>query len=323
MQRVALAAALATDPPLVLLDEPTSQLDPAGADDLARRLRALCIARGACVVVADHRTERLAAVADRVIVLAGGRVVADGAPHDTPLPASAPPPLARPTPGGDVLARLDMVDAGYGGVPLFRELGLELRAGTVTALRGPNGGGKSTLARVLAGLHSPSAGTVELLGRDVTGVPAERRFPQLGYLGQDPGRGLLRERVRDEVAYGLRHAGLASADIDARLADWLERLGLTALAGAHPRDLSGGERERVALASVLAPGPAVLVLDEPTRGMDAEARGVLARLLRSHASSGGAALVVTHDAGVAQAVADVQLELRDGRLRHLREAVPA
>jgi energy-coupling factor transport system ATP-binding protein len=323
LQRVALAAALATDPQLVLLDEPTSQLDPNGADDLARRLRTLCAARGACVVVADHRTERLAAVADRVIVLAGGRIVADGPPHDTPLPASAPPPLARPTSGGAVLARLDGVEAGYGGVPLVRELGLDLRAGTVTALHGPNGAGKSTLARVLAGLHAPSAGTVEVLGRDVTDLPAERRFPQVGYLGQDPGRGLLRERVRDEVAYGLRHAGLASADIDARLTDWLQRLGLTALADEHPRDLSGGERERVALASVLAPGPAVLVLDEPTRGMDAEARAVLVALLRSHAANGGAALIVTHDAGIAEAVADVRLELQSGQLRPLPVAVTA
>jgi energy-coupling factor transport system ATP-binding protein len=314
LQRVALAAALAPGPPLLLLDEPTSQLDPGAADALALHLRALCHDHGRAVVVGDHRTERLEAVADRVLVLEHGRVVADGRPGEVVLPPSAPPALAVGRAGGEPLAELRGIAAGYGANLVVRRADVVLPAGTVTALSGENGAGKTTLARVLAGLHAPAAGKVFLLGRDVTALAAERRFPRVGFVGQDPGRYLLHEQVDEEVGYALRLAGVGRGDRARRVAAVLDELGLGHAATRHPRDLSGGERERVALASILVAEPAVLVLDEPTRGMDVAARAALAARLRRHAEDGGAVLLITHDRGFADAVSDRHAELGGGEL---------
>jgi energy-coupling factor transport system ATP-binding protein len=314
LQRVALASALAPGPPLLLLDEPTSQLDPGAADALALHLRNLCHEHGRAVVVGDHRTERLEAVADRVVVLEHGRVVADGRPGEVVLPPSSPPPLAVGRAGGEPLAELRGVAAGYGANLVVRRADVVLPAGTVTALSGENGAGKTTLARVLAGLHAPVAGQVLLGGREVTALPAERRFPRVGFVGQDPGRYLLHERVDEEVGYALRLAGVGRGDVARRVAAMLEELGLAHAATRHPRDLSGGERERVALASILVAEPVVLVLDEPTRGMDVAARAALAARLRRHADDGGAVLLITHDRGFADAVADCHAAIGGGEL---------
>jgi energy-coupling factor transporter ATP-binding protein EcfA2 len=198
---------------------------------------------------------------------------------------------------------------------VLRGASLELRAGQVVTLRGPNGGGKTTLLRVLAGLHRPAAGRVVLAGRDVTATPAERRFPELGLVGQDPGRHLLTERVDDEVAFAVRRLGLGGRERRARVDETLEALDLGGLAGRHPLDLSAGERERVALGAILAARPGVIALDEPTRGMDPARKAALAALLRARAGEGAAVVVATHDAGFARAAGDVALELAGGAVR--------
>jgi energy-coupling factor transport system ATP-binding protein len=308
LQRVALAAALATRPPLLLLDEPMSQLDPEAAAALATRLRALADA-GACVVVTEHRVERIVAHADRLVRMERGRIVADG-----PSGERAPDAQTSPTrfAGGAALAELRSIDAGYPGRPVLNGAGIALAAGSVTALAGENGSGKSTLARVLAGLHAPSGGAVELDGEDVTGLPIERRFPRLAFVSQDPGRVLLRERVDDEVEFGPRQLGWPADERRRAVAHALASVGLEELAGRHPRDLSGGERERVAVAAALVSRPRVLVLDEPTRGMDDETSARLVALLRAHAADGNTALVVTHDIGLARRAADRQLTLVGG-----------
>jgi energy-coupling factor transport system ATP-binding protein len=311
LQRVALAAALAARPGLLLLDEPTSQLDPDGADALAALLRRLADEQGVTVVVADHRTARLEPLADRALVMRDGAVV----PGGTPEPPG-PEPLDEPTGPGEVRASLHGIEAGYGdGPPVLPGASLDLPAGTVTVLAGPNGSGKTTLARVLAGLHPARAGRVELAGRDVTAEPAERRLPALGYVGQDPGRYLLHEQVRREVGFALELAGTSKPELASRVRETMASVGLDGLGDRHPRDLSGGERERTAIASILVARPGVLVLDEPTRGMDAAARGRLRDLLRRHAAEGGAALVVTHDLELARGIGDRRLELDGGRVR--------
>jgi energy-coupling factor transporter ATP-binding protein EcfA2 len=307
LQRVALAAALAARPPLLLLDEPMSQLDPAAATSLAQRLRALADA-GACVVVTEHRIERVAAHADRIVRMDAGRIVADGPAGDDRVPH----PNAELRPAGTPLAELREIAAGYPGRAVLTGAGLELSAGSVTALAGENGSGKSTLARVLAGLHEPTSGTVHLEGSDVTALPVERRFPRLAFVSQDPGRVLLRERVDEEVGFGPRQLGWPAEERRRAVADALASVGLEQLAGRHPRDLSGGERERVAVAAALVSRPRVLVLDEPTRGMDDETSTRLVALLHAHAAVGNAALIVTHDLELARRVADRRLTLVAG-----------
>ncbi len=308
-QRVAIAGALAVRPRVLLLDEPASQLDAAGAALLTESLGRLRD-EGIAIVVTDHRQERVAVLADRTVTLTEGRIGPSCPLPDTPAPS-------RPAPG-EVILSLEGVDAGYADRLVIRDCRLALLSGSVTALHGDNGSGKTTLARVVAGLHPARGGAIRLRGREITSLPAERRHPAIGLLTQDAGRWLLRERVDDEVAFGIDSlpAGMRAA----RVAESLGALDLLGHEHRHPLDLSVGERERVALAAVLAPQPDVIVLDEPTRGMDPARKAALAAAVDAHARRGAAVLLATHDAAFAAHVADRHLDLVEGRLLE-REAV--
>jgi len=275
LQRVCLASTLALRPQLLLLDEPTSQLDPDGAAaaiELARE-------SGAAVVVSEQRPERVLEAADRVLFLAEGRLL-DEVPGAW-LPREAVVPEADL--GGEPLCRLDKVSFAYGAVPVVQERSLQVGRGEIVALVGPNGSGKTTVAKLAAGLLEPQAGRVVRDGRAC-------------YLSQDPGRYLVRERTDEEVALAV------GGDLErARAA--LAQVGLAGFDERHPRDLSSGERERLALAAVLVADPDLLVLDEPTRGVDPPRKDELAALLRAQAAR-RATLVVTNDLVFAGEVAD-------------------
>jgi energy-coupling factor transport system ATP-binding protein len=178
-------------------------------------------------------------------------------------------------------------------------------------VRGPNGAGKTLLCRVAAGLQAPARGRVLVDGRDVTALPAEHRFPALALVSQDPGRHLLTERVRDEVEYALARIGLPARERRARVAAALAEFDLEAMADRHPLDLSVGERERVALAASMVARPGVILLDEPTRGMDPARKAALARVLRARAAEGAAVMLTTHDAVFAGLAADRTLYIDD------------
>jgi len=353
LQRVALAAALAPRPRLVLLDEPTSQLDPVAGDELIWLLRRLNQEWDTAVLLIEHRLERCLAAADRVIVLDRGRVVSDADPGTfLQWAADASPPLQTPaarmftnlglTPApvgvrqarGTLRARglLEAceperadgaAEAGPGallrrsrlrapslrrsgkrpdeapalamhavwhelrdGPSILRGVDFSLDAGERVALLGRNGAGKSTLLRHAAGLLAPTRGRVERGGR-------------VALLLQNPNDYFLHERVREEAS-----------------APALERANLSALGERHPRDLSGGERQRLALAIVTDSErpPAVLALDEPTRGMDRGAKDALAGWLAERRADGTAVIVATHDVEFAATLAERVLLLADGRL---------
>jgi energy-coupling factor transport system ATP-binding protein len=346
LQRVALAAALVSRPPLVLLDEPTSQLDPVAGDELIWQLRRLNQESDTAVLLIEHRLERCLGAADRVIAMADGAIVCDRDPsgflewaaaHERSLqtPAArliegaglAPPPagvkqaratlrrhglLPEPQPAAEEsaigreggpstllraarrrsrrpAAALELKGVWHelrDGPAVLRGVELRIEAGETVALMGRNGAGKSTLLRHAAGLLEPTRGSVRSAGR-------------VALLLQNPGDYLLHERVADEAP-----------------AQALASLGLAGLAERHPRDLSGGERQRLALAVVLGDGaepPAVLALDEPTRGMDRLAKQQLASGLRERAAGGVAVIVATHDAEFAAALATRAVLLADGR----------
>jgi energy-coupling factor transport system ATP-binding protein len=357
-QRVALGAALAGHPSVVLLDEPTSQLDPVAGDELLSLLRRLNQEWDTTIVLSEHRLERCLANADRVIALHEGQVAHDGPPaaflrwagseapalqtpgarllelvgvdsmpvgvkqaraalrHERLLPdpnASRPsePPAAEGSeplasdasfatlrrvpwwtgPGGrhDGAAALDLRKVWFEirrGPAILRGVDLTLMPGETVVLMGRNGAGKSTLLRHAAGLLEHTRGHIRSAGR-------------VALMLQNPGDYFLRERVSQELS-----------------GEALVRAGLTALADRHPRDLSGGERQRLALAIVADQGepPAVLALDEPTRGMDRESKAALARELRRRAQAGLAVIVATHDPEFAAACAERAVLLADGRV---------
>jgi energy-coupling factor transporter ATP-binding protein EcfA2 len=337
-QRVALGAALAGRPRVVLLDEPTSQLDPVAGDELIGLLRRLNQEWETTILLAEHRLERCLSVADRVIALHDGAIAHDGAPQAF-LEWAARQAPALQTPGAKLLALAGLGPAPVGvrqarallrthgmlpeegpsslpggeetsslpgsegappalrmrgvwhelrdGPAILRGVELVLQAGESVALMGRNGAGKSTLLRHAAGLLEPTRGRIERAGR-------------VALLLQNPGDYFIHERVADETS-----------------ARALQAAGLETLAARNPRDLSGGERQRLALAIVAGAGdeaPAVLALDEPTRGMDRQAKADLAGELRRRASEGQTVVVATHDPEFAAACARRAVLLADGRV---------
>jgi len=324
-QRVAIASVLAMGQRTLLLDEPTSQLDPAAAEELLGLVHRLNRDRGITVVIAEHRTARIFEEADRVVIMEAGRIAFDGSPEQTAdhLAGSAPwllPPItqafvaahrperpltvrearrlvslrpAAPHPGNAPapVLRLEGVDRWHGEVRALQRATTGFAEGRVTAVVGANGAGKTTLAHVAAGLIAPDAGRV-------TG-PAVR-----GYVSQNPAHHAIRESVSAEVAYALENLGVAHGERERRVVEELERFGLGDLAKRHPADLSSGERQRLAIASVTVMRPQALFLDEPTRGIDGLRRLAVAELVRSLAANGCAVGVITHDLDFAGEVAD-------------------
>jgi energy-coupling factor transporter ATP-binding protein EcfA2 len=350
-QRVAVAAALALQPSILALDEPTSQLDPWGAEEVLAALNRLNEDLGLTVVLAEHRLERVVAHADRLTVLApGGTIGLDGPPRETlcradvgslpallslgrrldwdPLPLSikegraaqrrdaalgrVPAPAAPDPapPGGVPVVALQRVSGGWDRHPVLRDVDLEVRPGELVALMGRNGSGKTTLLRLVAGLHRPSSGRILVAGQDTTRVHPADIAQTVGYLPQNPSALFFAETLRAELAFTQKHHRQSGLDLEATLA----ALGLGHAIDRHPRDLSGGERERAALAAVLVGGPRVLLLDEPTRGMDAARKRALVTTLHQLADDGVAILLATHDVELVAEVASRVVLLGDGHI---------
>jgi energy-coupling factor transport system ATP-binding protein len=339
-QRVAIGAALTTQPRVLVLDEPTSQLDPQGAEDVLAALQRLVHDHAVTVVMAEHRLERVAGFADVAIgcrpgvpavlgppeeVLAEldlgppvarlGAVlgwspapltVRDARRHAASLPLPDPAPEAQPVQNdllGGALIGAHNLHAAYTRTQVLHGIDFSVRAGEVVGLVGRNGAGKTTLLRALAGLHKPSRGEVDAGGNRVrTGI-------DVALCPQDPDSVLFKESVLEEVK-ATRRRGPRPASPD----ELVQLLGLSHLSGHHPRDTSAGERLLVAVAAIAATGASVLLLDEPTRGLDAATKTSLRRFLHEHARSGGAVVVATHDVEFAAEVATRAVMLAGGEV---------
>lgn len=279
--RVALAAAVAAEPPLLLLDEPHAQLDPTGRQALASTLRGLT-AGGRSMLVAAHDPHPFDAVVDRT-----RRLDTD---HDTPPIEPLPDPER-----GRPLLTLDGVEHAYDGGPTVGPIDLEITPGEVVALTGPNGAGKTTALNAAAGLIDPTHGRVDLAGEDPRTLAAPERARRVGVAFQHPAWHITQDTLRDEVAL--------TADRLGRPADparTLDAVGLAPLAEVHPWDLSGGQRQRMAVATAVAHQPPLVLLDEPTRGLDAANRHRLAQLLAERTRQGKATLVASHHPWLAE-----------------------
>jgi energy-coupling factor transport system ATP-binding protein len=317
-QRVAIAASLTASPSVLVADEPTSQLDPQGAEDVLAALQRLVHDLGMTVVISEHRLERVAGYADVAIGLEQGSPPMLGAPDKVLDTVGIGPPVARlgrmigwdpppltvrtarryaagghvepvvpdvPAPRGrEVVLKARRVKAGYEGRNVLTDISLDLRAGEVTALMGRNGSGKTTLLRSFTGLHPLDEGTVEIGGH----APTPGR--DVALCPQTPESVLFKDTALDEVITTVEATG---ARVEPRML--LDRLGIADLAKRHPRDLSAGNRLLVAVAAMVATDAPVVLLDEPTRGLDPEAKHRLVTLLRSLASRNKTAMIATHD----------------------------
>jgi energy-coupling factor transport system ATP-binding protein len=333
-QRVAIAAAMALHPRLLVLDEPTSQLDPWGADDVVSALERLNTDRNVTIVIAEHRLERLLPLLDTLTWIDEGWIRVQGALDDAlpslPEPALPPmtalarrlelwpvprtikafrqatgdwkpllSPLGQPADCGQPVVELQDVDVRVGKSRLLREIDLVAREGEIVALMGRNGSGKTTLLRTIFGFIKPERGRVVAAGLDMAAASPAELGTRAAYLPQRSSAVLFNETVRAEIAFTARNRGASASG------DWLvEAFGLTELLDRDPRDLSEGQRLRAALAAVLVGEPRLILLDEPTRGMDGYQKQQLADVMRELRRRGACVLLSTHDVELAAALAD-------------------
>jgi energy-coupling factor transport system ATP-binding protein len=321
-QKTLLASIMAVGPRLLLLDEPLSQLDSASVDQFLDYLEQCRRWWGISIVVAEHRLDKLSQLADTIWYLHEGSMQTQPSTEPRPLSDTvAWQAASRPVvcyDGGRV-AGLDKVDFQYphSSEPVLKQCNLDLHAGEITCLMGANGAGKTTLLKLLTGTIKPLKGQVGVLGEDPSRMSASGLARKIGYLSQEPGDYLFSPTVREEIEFTCRSLKL---DDHSRTGELLEQLHLRPLAHRNPRDLSWGERQRVALASILVAHPPVLLLDEPTRGLDHNLKTELGLILRDLASRGAAILVATHDHNLARSWADRIVYLQDGKLLE-KEAV--
>lgn len=338
-QRLALAGVLAPRPGILVLDEPTANLDPDGARALFESLAALRTERQTTMVLIEHRVDAAWPLADLVLALDG-----EGAPIDvgSPVevlarsgpamaragiwlpdevarpqaagPRAAGPSMAYGPPGSDdgpLLARASGLGFAYeAGAPVLSGVELALHAGERIGLVGPNGSGKSTLGRLLVGLLRPTSGRVRLDGHDPARLAPRELAGLAGYVFQDPEAGFLTDTVADEVALGLPPSARSAAGA---LMERL-RLPLEVFGARSPYRLSGGEARRLSLACTLVRNPALLVLDEPTFGQDRLGYQGLVEILRERLAAGSCLIAATHDQRLVDELASRVVELVGGRI---------
>jgi energy-coupling factor transport system ATP-binding protein len=368
-QRVAIASVMTLQPQLLVLDEPTSQLDPQAAEEVLLALRQLNEDLGLTIILCEHRLERVVQYADRVLYLpAPGAAALLDEPRAVMAQLPQAPPLIRlgraldwrPLPltikEGRVHARrlaerlgewanggmgewenaysptsplshspaplppctsaplitLRGVSYAYNGHRALRGVNLEARPGEFVALMGRNGSGKTTLLKQIVGLLRPHEGQVTVNGLDTRRAAMEEIIRTVGYVPQQPGTLLFQETLSAELAFTRRGHGLRPDPAGDRAL--LERLALSRLADRDPRDLSGGEQQRAALAAILVADPQVILLDEPTRGLDYAQKQTLVDILQGLKQQGCAILMATHDVELAAACADRVVLLAEGQV---------
>ena len=347
-QRVAIAAALVTQPRVLLLDEPTSALDPIAAEEVLSILHRLVSDLGLTVVIAEHRLERVIQFVDRILLIKGSDEFELGATREVLISSPIAPPLVElarvtghdelpltvrefrkstvdlpsfsrdeVTPRGEILIDIRELccsyadsDSGSDSRYALRQITLNIGAAEVIALMGRNGAGKSTLLKSLVGLSPVVSGEVKVLGKDPRTFTSKELIRAIGYVPQEPADLLIEASVEDECR---------QADIDNEVPLGTTLNIFNELIGAvprslHPRDLSEGQKLALALSVLLSGNPRAIVLDEPTRGFDYEAKRKLVEILKRIAAQNRAILLATHDVELVAELADRVLFIADGEL---------
>lgn len=351
-QRVAIGSVLTLQPQVLVLDEPTSQLDPQAAEEVLTVLQKLNADLGLTVILSEHRLERVVQYADRMVHVQGdGAPLVVGEPQDVLRRIELTPPLiqlgkalqweplpftikaarrharrlALPTeprvvkeiaePDADEpLAPVDIaVDDlwhNYDGHPALNGVDLRIHRGEFVALMGRNGSGKTTLLKHLVGLLQPLRGSVRIREVDTRYSSLEELIGTVGYVPQNPNALLFEDTIADEIAFTRQNHGLPAIDPE----DLLAPLGLSGMGDRYPRDLSVGERQRVALVAILAAEPEIILMDEPTRGLDYVQKENMTRYLAAQRESGRTVVLSTHDVELAAAAVDRVIILGEGEV---------
>lgn len=362
-QRLAVAGILAMEPQILVLDEPTSELDPAGAEQVFEVVSRLAGEGGRTVLLVAHEPELVAAWADRLLVLSAGRITFDGHPRDffadadavaaaglrAPgvtsafeglraaglVPPTAPAPVtlaeavaalpvrvsprapAEPAPEAEREIVVEAVDLRHrypSGVEALAGVSLRIRDGDFVALLGRNGAGKTTFARHLIGLLRPTSGELRINGRSAAGRKIHDLATEVGYVFQNPDHQIFANSVHDEIAFGLRNQGRGEAEIKERVAAVLAQVGMPGVQDLHPYRLGKGQRQRLAVASVLALEPRILVIDEPTTGQDWTGSVAMLELVAELNRAGHTICMITHDMLLAAEYARRAVVFSGGRL---------
>ena len=353
-QRVAIGSVLTLQPSVLVLDEPTSQLDPQAAEEVLTTLQKLNEDLGLTVIISEHRLERVAQYADRICYLPGeGQPLFFDASRTVFTRIQLAPPLARlgrelgwdPLPltikearphAAQLEQRLDLIGSSdvpsptngranggeqpiisikdvwfrYQGAEALKQVNLSVAQGEFLALMGRNGSGKSTLLKNIVGLLKPSQGQITVLKHNTKKAALTDITGQVGFVPQNPGRLLFKETLADELAFTRKAHALPAREP----APLLKQLGLETHAHSYPRDLSSGERQRAALAAILAAEPKILLLDEPTRGLDYANKTQLLHILRHLQAQGITIIMATHDVELAARCAERVVLMGEGEI---------
>jgi len=370
-QKIAIAAVLVLHPSILVLDEPTSELDPRGAEEVLNLVERLNDELGLTIILVEHRLDRVVQHVDRVIVLKDGELLSDGSPRevlgemaqgeiglppvvrlarglkargitfaDTPLTVkegrailaevlrerklspSEPPrynleprssPLG-PEPRAPLIEVKKLHFAYEGEVTVLKDINLQIFEGEFVALMGRNGSGKTTLVKHFNGLLKPTRGEVIVDGLNTRDTSVATLARKVGYVFQNPNVHLLAESVEEEIAFTLKNLGFKGEEKQKQIEKVLERFDLTRYRSQYPRSLSGGEKQRVAIASVLAAQPKIIILDEPTRGMEYQLKSELMEFLNEYRKDGRAVILVTQDVELVAEHADRVILLNEGRI---------
>lgn len=356
-QRVAIASFLAMRPELLILDEPTSDLDPQGKRELIATARRLTEIHHLTLILVEQDPDILASFCSRIGLVDDGKVQLVAGPDaffadidalarhgvytfevsriahaaGSRIEAAVPitveqakhslprdlPAKIRPTPARGVETLIDADDLWYrydDGTVALCGADLTLQRGDFMALLGNNGSGKTTLAKILSGLHPPWKGNVRVLGKDVCTPGVRARLPQhIGYVFQNPDHQIFTRRVYDEVAYGLRNMDVEGDDLDEAVAEALRAVDLLEKSEEDPLYLGKGQRQRLAVASILAMKPEILVIDEPTTGQDFRMVTGILRLLRDLHRDGRTILIITHNMSLVAECCEQVTVLLQGR----------
>jgi energy-coupling factor transporter ATP-binding protein EcfA2 len=356
-QRVAIASFLAMRPDLLILDEPTSDLDPIGKTEVIATVRHLKEEHDLTVVLVEQDPEILFDFCDRIALVCNGQVDLVAEPDSfysefefldergaytfevSRIAYRAHVCQQDQVPKSIVEARTVLAEVGGGptdevpdwnrekvvevkdlwyqyedGTVALFGADLVLRRGQTMGLLGNNGSGKTTLAKILTGLYAPWKGTCTVLGEDVFQRRVRRELPmRIGYVFQNPDHQIFTRRVFDEVAYGLGCIGVEQEEIEPRVHEALQRVGLEELADEDPLFLGKGQKQRLAVAAVLAMRPEVIIVDEPTTGQDYRMVSSIMSLLEDLHQAGGTVLIITHDMTLVANYCQNVTVLRDGR----------